>query len=307
MKKVIFLILLVVLFLYLFNLYNPFDIKLFNEDDSYTKEFTVEKAKKSVQKKEKTPTARDYFLKGKENLKTHNYKGAILNFSKAIELDSNYIEAYKERALAKDKIDDFDGSKKDYEQYLLILEQQNQKENEEIQQELLKLIEGAQNKANNKQYNEAIVELSNIIYSYPKHPAGYIARADIYFTMKKYKQALDDYQKALSLSNKNLSLYLKLANTKYELELYKDAIQDYIYILNSNSNYEYAYYKLIGAYIFTEDFNKALKILEDYINISKTKNINTKDYDKWLNVLNKYTENETIRDIKSNLKKLKFV
>lgn len=302
MKKIILLMLLLGVGIYLFDLYNPFGIKLFDIEDS--KKEVIE-TKKPVEKK--PLTAKDFFSKGEGNLKANNYKMAITNFSKAIELDSKYIEAYKERALAKDKIGDFEGSKKDYEQYLVLLEEQNQKANEETQKELLNLIEAANNKANNKQYDDAVVDLSNIIYSYPKHPAGYIARADIYFIMKKYKEALNDYQKALSLGNKNFTLYLKLANTKYELGLYKEAIQDYIYILNSNPNYEYAYYKLIGAYIFTEDFNKALKILEEYINISKSKNINAKDYDKWISVLNKYTENETIRDIKSNLKKLKFI
>ena len=300
MKKIILLILLLCVGIYLFDLYNPFDIKLFNDE----KEVVVE-TKKPVAKK--SLTAKDFFLKGKENLKSNNYKMAILNFSRTLELDPNYVEAYQERALAKDKSGDFEGSKKDYEQYIILLEQRNKKENNEVQKELLNLIENANKKVNTKQYDEAIVELSDIIYSYPKHPDGYIARADIYVITKKYKQAFDDYQKALSLGNNTFVLYLKLANTKYELGLYKDAIRDYLYILNQNSNYEYAYYKLIGAYIFTEDFNNALKILNSYINISSSKSIKATDYDKWISILNKYTENETIRDLKSELKKLKFV
>ena len=286
--------------IYLFDLYNPFGIKLFN-----TKESVVVEAKNSVAKR--TLTARDFFLKGEENLKANNYSMAILNFSKTLELDPNYIEAYNKRALAKDKNGDFDGSKKDYEKYMTMSEQRNTEENVEKKKKLKKLIEEINKEIVNKQYDKAIVDLSNIINSYSKLPDGYVARADVYFILKKYNQALTDYQKALSFGDKSFALYLKLANTKYELGLYKDSIKDYRTTLNLNSNYEYSYYKLIGAYIFTEDFNAALKTLNDYIKISSTRNIKISDYEKWISVLNRYTENEIISYLKRDLKKLKFV
>ena len=113
MLKIFFLILLLGGGLFLFNLYDPFDMKLFDEE----KEVVVE-TKKPVEKK--ALTAKDFFLKGKENLKANNYKMAISNFSRTLELDPNYVEAYKERALAKDKNGDFEGSKKDYEKYILM-------------------------------------------------------------------------------------------------------------------------------------------------------------------------------------------
>lgn len=302
MKKIILLMLLLGVGIYLFDLYNPFGIKLFDIEDS--KKEVIE-TKKPVEKK--PLTAKDFFLKGEGNLKANNYKMAITNFSKALELDPGLIEAYKERALAKDKNGDFDGSKQDYEKYIEMLEEQNEEGAEEKRKELQKLIAATNKKVINKQYDQAITELSNTIDSYSKYPDGYIARGDVYFILKKYKQALDDYQKSLSFGNKTFALYLKLANTKYELSLYKDAIKDYLTVLNLNSKYEYAYYKLTGSYIFTEDFNAALKTINDYTKISSTKKIKIDDYNKWTGVLNKYTENETIRDLKSELKKLKFV
>ncbi len=304
MKKLILLVILLCVGVYLFDLYNPFGIKLFEEDVSYKKEVPVE-PKKPIEKK--PLTAQDFFLKGEGNLKANNYKTAILNFSRALELDPSYAEAYKERALAKDNTGDFEGSKQDYEKYIEMIEIQNKEGNEEERKELKKLIAETNKKVVNKKYDEAIVDLSNIIDSYSKYPDGYIARADVYFILKKYEQALNDYKRALVLGNNTFALYLKLANTEYELELYKDSIKDYLTLLKSNSKYEYAYYKLIGAYIFDEDFNAALKILNDYIKISSTQHIKTTDYDKWIGVLNKYSENETIRDLKSDLKKLKFI
>jgi tetratricopeptide (TPR) repeat protein len=188
-----------------------------------------------------------------------------------------------------------------------MIEIQNKEGNEENRKVLKKLIAETNKKIVNKKYDDAIADLSNIIDSYSNYPDGYVARADVYFILKKYNLALSDYQKALSLGDKTFLLYLKSANTRYELGLYKDSVKDYLNVLNLKSNYEYAYYKLIGAYIFTEDFNAALKTLNKYTQISSTKNIKINDYENWINVLNKYTENEVIRDLKSNLKKLKFV
>ena len=305
MKKIIFLGVLIFVSLFLLKLYNnPFNKNYSNKQDTVVQQ--KEKEKKTIQ--QKSLTAKDYFLKGNRSLKNNNIKMAILNYSKAIELDPNYIEAYKERALAKDKDGDFEGSKKDYEQYINLLEKPQKEEYEKTKHELNIVIDKIRKQIVNKEYSDAIEESTNIIESYPKYPNGYTIRGDTYFSMQEYKQALDDYKKALSLSLENkFTLYLKLANTEYELGLYKDAIRNYLYILNLNSNYEYAYYKLIGAYIFNEDFNNALTILRKYTKISKTKKIQVKDYSQWIAILNKYTENENIRDLKKNLKELNFV
>lgn len=310
MKKIIFLIFLIILFLYLFDLYNPFGIKIINlfenNNTTYIKKDVVVKKEK---KKQHKLSPQEYFSIGEKHLENNKFEKAITNFSKAIELEPNYIEAYKGRSLAKDRIRDYVGSKEDYEQYLILLNKKNKEEYEEIKPELNNLVDNVRKKIINKKYNDALTESKNIIDTYPKYPNGYIIRADTYFSMQQYKQALNDYKKALSVSleDKNFTLYLKIANTEYELELYKEAINDYSYLTSLNSNYDYAYYKLTGAYILIENFNKALNSLEKYIKTSKTKKIQIKDFSKWMTVLNKYTENETIRDLKKDLKELNFV
>ena len=307
MKKLIFLLFLIITFIFLFNFYNENGLNIFGnkKEKAIQKEIIVPKEKPKQTKK--TPQA--YFSIGEKHLNNKNFKSAISNFSKAIELDPKYAEAYKQRALAKDEIEDFTGSKEDYDQYMLLMEQQNKEEYEKVKYELNILVDKIRKKIFNKKFDEALTDSSNIIETYPSYPNGYIIRADTYFSMQKYKQAYEDYKKALSLylGNKNFDLYLKLANTEYELELYKDSINNYLHVINLKSNYEYAYYKLLGAYIFVEDFNNALDILKKYKKISKTKKITVTDYSKWIAILNKYTENETIRDLKKGLKELNFI
>ena len=48
--------------------------------------------------------------------------------------------------------------------------------------------------------------------------------------------------------------------------------------------------------------------MKKYINCSEDKNIQTNDFNAWDTILNKYANNDlTIRDLKNNLKSLKFV
>lgn len=306
-KQLIFLIFLIVLFVYVFNSYNPFGIKIFgNTKPVYVKEEPVVN-KEKIKKDNIKITPQTYFLRGKENLKNNNIKQAISNFSKAINLDPNYYEAYKERALAKDKLGDLNGAQKDFEQYMILLEEFNKEKNEKVYYEMTQSIKEGYSLLYEEKSDEAIYYFTNLLDTYAYYPDVYVARGDTYFVMTKYEQALSDYKKAISLGNKTIIIYLKLANTKYELAKYKDCIEDYLYVLKLDPDYEYAHYKLIGAYIFIEDFNNALKSLNNYINSSYSKQIRVSDYSKWNDILNKYTENETTRDIKNNLKNLKFV
>lgn len=308
MKKIIFVLLVFGCFLYLVNELNPFEIKFFGEDSLYVKkEIKAETIKK--ERKHLPATAKTYFAMGRRSMKAGKIKLAISYFSKAIQLDPLFPEAYKERALAKDKLGDYTGSKKDYETYMLINERKNRQQNDKIRYALKKLLAGVNPKLAEKRYDEAVVDYTNIISSYPKYPEGYIARADVNTILKKHEDALADYNKALSLTNyPSIPLYLKTAEIQYQLKKYKDAIGNYIQIVRLDPDYDYPYYKLTGSFILTENFEKALDNLKKYINCSEDKNIQTSDFNEWNTILNKYTNNDlNIRDLKTNLKSLKFV
>ncbi|WP_372519026.1 tetratricopeptide repeat protein [Candidatus Ruminimicrobiellum ovillum] len=307
MKKIIFVLLVFGGFLYLVNEFNPVGIKFFGEDSLYIKkELKAEKIRKEG--RARPVTAKTYFAMGKRSMKNGKYKLAITYFSKAIQMEPLFAEAYQERALAKDKLQDYTGAKKDYETYMLILDKRNKQQNDKIRNELIKKINEVNKKLNDKMYDEAVVDFSNIISSYPKYPEGYIARADTNVLLKKYNEALTDYNKALSLTNiPSIPLYLKAADMQYTLKKYNDAAGNYIQILRLDPEYEYPYYKLTGAYIFIENFEKALDNLKKYIAYSEDKNIQINDFNDWDTILNKYTTDPVIRDLKTNLKSLRIV
>ena len=307
MKKIIFVLFVFGCFLYLVNELNPVGIKFFGEESLYIKkELKAEKIKKEG--KARPVTAKTYFAMGKRSMKSGKFKLAITYFSKAIQMEPLFAEAYQERALAKDKLQDYTGAKKDYETYMIILDRRNKQQNDKIRNELIKQINDVNKKLADKKYDEAVVDFSNIISSYPKYPEGYTARADTNVLLNKYADALADYNKALSLTNiPSIPLYLKTADIQYTLKKYNDAAGNYIQILRLDPEYEYPYYKLVGAYIFTENFEKALDNLKKYISCSEDKNIQSNDYNEWIVVLNKYTSDPNIRDLKSTLKSLRVV
>jgi tetratricopeptide (TPR) repeat protein len=59
-------------------------------------------------------TGTSYLNTGYEKFKLSDYKGAIADYTKAIELDPGYTEAYNYRGNAKDKLSDYSGAIADY-------------------------------------------------------------------------------------------------------------------------------------------------------------------------------------------------
>ena len=64
--------------------------------------------------------ARDYFESGIAKVKLQDNKSAMLDFSKAIELDSTFINAYISRAELKEDNQDIQGAIHDYSRVILI-------------------------------------------------------------------------------------------------------------------------------------------------------------------------------------------
>lgn len=59
-------------------------------------------------------TANDYIQKGNEKSNNRDYRGAISDFTKAIELNPQYASVYYFRGIAKVEIDDNNGAISDF-------------------------------------------------------------------------------------------------------------------------------------------------------------------------------------------------
>lgn len=279
------------------------------EDILKKENIKVEKknVKKVSENKNSGPSAEVYFTRGKEKVKAKNYKGAISDLTKAIKKNPKYIEAYRYRALAKDSIGDYNGAEEDYEHAFLLESSRNDSINKERYDKMIVMVDKGNQYFKKQKYQDAIYEYNSAIIAYPNFSQAYIRKADANYMLKNYQEALKDYDKALRINMEDNFLYLKRANTKYRLKKYKSAIEDYEIFLKQESNQANIYYKLAGSYIYTEKFDKAYDNLNKYLSLTNSRVIKIQDFNKWNAVLDKYTTNETIRDIKSLLKSLELV
>ena len=59
-------------------------------------------------------TAKEYFDRGIAKYNLHDNRGAIVDYTKAIEINPEYAEAYHNRGIAKDFLKDYRGAIADY-------------------------------------------------------------------------------------------------------------------------------------------------------------------------------------------------
>ena len=67
-------------------------------------------------------TAEEYLNSAVSKFYLSDMKGAITDYTKAIKIDSNYVEAYRKRGLAKEELKDFSGAIVDYTKAIEITE-----------------------------------------------------------------------------------------------------------------------------------------------------------------------------------------
>lgn len=192
-----------------------------------------------------------------------------------------------------------------------------------------------------KKYDNALKYIEDAIQI--KNEYGYYYdRAVLYYEMHEYDKALADINFAISQSTlNNITAYYtafranifsekndKLAAKKdidMALSMYASRIVmqecsvsainigeyslaiDLIKKVNIHKKSATNYYNLTEAYIFNENFEEALKIIEKYKNLQNKKEcygIYTDDYEKWLNKLNQVEQTETVIKIKEEINQL---
>jgi tetratricopeptide (TPR) repeat protein len=176
-------------------------------------------------------TPKDYQTSGTIEFNRGNIKDAIREFSRAIAIKPDYIEAYMGRAKCKVKLGQNEAALSDYEQILKI----NPKETEAYKNRGII-------KNSIKDYQGALSEYNKGLKIDPENFELFMYRGLAKADMDEKKGALQDLKKAVSISNNYMALY-ELAETEYRFGDNESALSDYTKAINEKPDYAVLYFK----------------------------------------------------------------
>ena len=220
-------------------------------------------------------SADEYYQSGKEKLSSNNYKGAIADLTKAIDIEpASHADYYYQRSVAKSWADDIQGALSDMDKAISIdAKQYKYYYNRSIIKSGLDDYKGCiadLRKTLDLHFDLAYIAKLNKtidIAEQKEHPEAYTYYASGIKKAKNgdYRGAIDDYNKAIELSPSYGDYYFSRSNAKDNLKDHQGALDDAKNAARCN-NYESRYYYSVGNALtwFNEDGGNMSNIVAFY-------------------------------------------
>ena len=263
-----------------------------------------------VSEKDKQAEADALVLGSGEKIINQDYKGAIADYTKAIQLNPNYAEAYYNRGLAKTDLEDRQGAMADYSEAIRLkpdfadayFKRGNGKYALGDKQgaiadlsEAIRLKSGyagaylmrgsIKSELGDKQ--AAILDYNEVIRLRSDDALAYYARAVVKAELGDKQAAILDYNEAIKKkNNRNLDkentaqIYSNRGLAKYSLGYIQESINDFNEAIKSNSNYAQAYYNRGKAKTdlgdkqgAINDYTEAIRLKSNYVDAYKNRGI----------------------------------
>jgi tetratricopeptide (TPR) repeat protein len=236
--------------------------------------------------------------------KHSNPREALKYLNKAIELDPKYASAYHLRGIAYAVLEEYRRAIKDYNKAIELNPELDDalseiysnrghaysylKDNRRAIKDCNKAIELDPKNAfaylnrgfayySLKEYRRAISDYNKAIELDQNKADLYVRRGVAYLRLKEYRRAISDYNKAIELDQKKAGLYFGRGTAYRMLEEYRKAISDYSKVIELNPNDAEAYKVRGMGYLLLEEYRKAIS---DY---SKVIELNPKDVEAYKN------------------------
>jgi tetratricopeptide (TPR) repeat protein len=160
-------------------------------------------------------SGRQYLRTGEEFYRSMNYEDAIVQFTKAIELDPDLDRAYVNRALAYSKVGEHESAARDFDRALVF-----DKKNDELFYLAGRewYLEGNHDLALTR-LNQAVELKKNFLEAHQQ-------RAEVFMALEQYERALGDYLKCLKINEDALGYY-HIAQVYEKLDRVEDAENAY--------------------------------------------------------------------------------
>ncbi len=192
-------------------------------------------------------SAKQYYKAGEEFAKKMNFKDAIEQFNRAIELNPDYGKAYVQRASSYSKLGDYGHAAEDYDRALVF----NEKNAELYYFSGEAHFRQGQNSIALRKLNAAVKLKGNFLQAYQ-------VRTVVYLELKKYDQALEDCKKCLRLKEDDQG-YFNLARVYENLEMFDEAEQAYMKSISKNKKVAGTHFALAKLQYDRKKYNEAYK------------------------------------------------
>lgn len=204
-------------------------------------------------------SAKQYFKAGDDFAKANNFTDAIIQYTRAIELDPDYEKAYIQRADAFSRIGEHRSSAEDYDRALAFEEKDSE----------IYYFSGKEWHL----YGDnrlALVRLTAAINLKSNFMEAYQTRWGVYMALLQYENALSDAKRCLKLKEDERS-YFNLAQVYEKLEMYDEAEEAYQESLKKNkrvleTHFAYAQllYRLEKYDAAEEEVNQVLELVPQH-------------------------------------------
>ena len=157
-----------------------------------------------------------YYYRGMCYLYLNNLERATNDFTLAINLDTNYADAYNNRGLAYFLLNDFGMAFWNYDKAIEI----DPKFGQAYLNRASIFLE-----INN--YVRAEIDFKKAIEYDKDNPEIYFNQGRLFYRQKKYKEAVGEFTKSLNMGLKNPKVFYNRANAYYKMNEIKLAVEDY--------------------------------------------------------------------------------
>lgn len=183
-----------------------------------------------------TDQAQDFFKSGVKKIDSGNYKGAIKDFTRAIELKADFAPAYSNRCLAYLQLEDAAHAIEDCTQALTLAPKNTEAY---LNRGLARYRQG--------DYLAAIKDDTQVIHLKPEDFRAYYNRGVARSALGNHLEAIEDYDRALGQSSQLsgplvAEIYNDRGLARFELEDFKGALSDFSVAIRINANDDRAYY-----------------------------------------------------------------
>ncbi len=236
-------------------------------------------------------TAQAHITKGDGYSKQNQWANAIIEYTKAIEIDPTLIDAYTGRGFAYVMQNENNQALSDYNKAIEInpnsayvyvsrgytFWEMGDLDQAEADYSKAIIISPQYSAAyywrglayyKTSEYDKAIADYNQAIKIDPTDGYTYTWRGDAYKAKGQYDEAIADYTKGIEINPKEDYWYILRGNAYYANGSFDQAITDYTKGIEINPNYAYAYIYRGNSYIMYSEYDSAVADYTEAINLN---------------------------------------